>query len=952
MKTKLFFSKLHITPLVLSVFLLNQFVVFAQTNPTPHNLGTSNFSFTGFTSGTTSTYPSSMQGWGFSTEQTTATTSNATSDKPMLINSTSASTGSIRNEIASGVSILNSTGNGWGAIAIAINTINRQNVKVTWTAAEVGANGSRSNALVLQYRVGTSAPWNTISGSTYTTNVAQTNTPAQTFTNIALPPDADNQSVVQLRWLYYYVSGTGSRDRIRLDEITISSLGIQTITNFDAIPVKTFGDAPFTVSATGGASGNPVVFTSSDPNVATCTGTNGTTITIINAGSCTINANQSGNSSYAPASQVSQQLVINKSSQSITFNALSDKVYGDAPFTISAAGGSSGNPVFFTSSDNNIVTCTGTNGEIITITGAGICTIYANQDGNNNFESALQANQSLTVNKASQTITFNTLPTKMFGDALFTLSATGGASGNPVTFTSSNNSVAMCTGTNGSSCVITGVGSCTITASQAGNNNFENATDVIQTLTVKPQAYDVTFFVTDGSNPIPGATVTFNSLSQTTDPSGYTTFTEVLTGNSLFYNVSYTGFNTLTENLNLINQNIIEDVTLNNSTNVTQLTVNSCGLTTYSNSTTVYCNKISGATAYEFEFTNSTLNFTQTLSNPTGSSRSYIKLSSIAGIQYGYIYDVRVRALNGGQWGSFYSVCQVSLQIGTTQLRTEYCGYSTTKSSDNIWCNNVPEASAYEFNFVNSSLGMNTTLSNPYGQQYPYVRLSSVSGIQYGYSYDVKVRAKVNGVWGDWGTTCQVNLSVGTTQLRTAYCGLSTSDAQALIWCDNVLGSEGYEFEFANTTIGLIDTVSNIFNPSLQYMRLSYVPGIQRGYTYYVRVRVKLSGQWGEFGPVCQVTLNNTKSLFNENDTEMLSSLNIYPNPVSEMLTIEFKSEYSGSYIMEVTDITGRLILQEEGYIETTGYTGQKDVSEWENGIYILHVLIDNEWQTQRFIKQ
>ena len=84
----------------------------------------------------------------------------------------------------------------------------------------------------------------------------------------------------------------------------------QTI-SFAALLTKNYGDAPFTVSATGGGSGNPVTFSSSDDNIATCTGTNGTTITIVSSGSCTIYADQAGNSNYDAASQVGQLLTIN-----------------------------------------------------------------------------------------------------------------------------------------------------------------------------------------------------------------------------------------------------------------------------------------------------------------------------------------------------------------------------------------------------------------------------------------------------------------------------------------------------------------------------------------------------------------------------------------------------------------------------------------------------------------
>lgn len=89
----------------------------------------------------------------------------------------------------------------------------------------------------------------------------------------------------------------------------------------------TYGDEPFIVSALGGASGNPVVFTSSDPTVATCTGANGTTITIVKAGSCSLYANQAGNDSYNAAPQVAQTLTVNPAPLTLSGVVAADKVY-------------------------------------------------------------------------------------------------------------------------------------------------------------------------------------------------------------------------------------------------------------------------------------------------------------------------------------------------------------------------------------------------------------------------------------------------------------------------------------------------------------------------------------------------------------------------------------------------------------------------------------------------
>jgi hypothetical protein len=78
-----------------------------------------------------------------------------------------------------------------------------------------------------------------------------------------------------------------------------------------------FGPAPTlivgatgTVTATGGASGNPVIFTSQTTSVCTTSGTNGSTVTGVSAYTCTIAADQAGNASYHPAPQVTQSFPV------------------------------------------------------------------------------------------------------------------------------------------------------------------------------------------------------------------------------------------------------------------------------------------------------------------------------------------------------------------------------------------------------------------------------------------------------------------------------------------------------------------------------------------------------------------------------------------------------------------------------------------------------------------
>ncbi len=164
-------------------------------------------------------------------------------------------------------------------------------------------------------------------------------------------------------------------------------------------------------------------------------------------------------------------------SQVITFNALSDKTFGDPTFDLAAIS-SSGLPITYESSDTSVATISG---NTVTIVGGGNVNITALQIGTSNYLPAPNVVQSLTVNRASQTITFDALADVAFGDADFDLTVSGGASGNAVTFMSSDTGVVTISGNTVS---IVGVGTIDITASQDGNDDYDVAPNVVQSLTV------------------------------------------------------------------------------------------------------------------------------------------------------------------------------------------------------------------------------------------------------------------------------------------------------------------------------------------------------------------------------------------------------------------------------------------------------------------------------------
>ncbi|CAK0740693.1 hypothetical protein CCP3SC15_100039 [Gammaproteobacteria bacterium] len=82
----------------------------------------------------------------------------------------------------------------------------------------------------------------------------------------------------------------------------------QAIDQITFIPLTLAVGGTTTVSATGGASGNPVTFSSTTPSVCTVSGS---TVTGIAAGTCTIAANQAGNTNYSAAAQATQNISVN-----------------------------------------------------------------------------------------------------------------------------------------------------------------------------------------------------------------------------------------------------------------------------------------------------------------------------------------------------------------------------------------------------------------------------------------------------------------------------------------------------------------------------------------------------------------------------------------------------------------------------------------------------------------
>ena len=241
----------------------------------------------------------------------------------------------------------------------------------------------------------------------------------------------------------------------------------------------------YSPAATGGASGNPVLF-SLDPSSSGACSINGSTVSFVGTGQCVIDANQAGSNDYlaAPTAQQSftvapAPLTITASSPTVTAGAAvpviipsySGFVNGDSPSSLTTApqcgttATSSSPPGTYPS------TCLGAVDPNYQITYSG---------------------GTVTIVPAAQAISFTSSPpgAPTYGGS-YAPAATGGASGNPVLFSLDPSSSGACS-INGSTVSFVGTGQCVIDANQAGSNDYLAAPTAQQSFTVAPAPLTIT----------------------------------------------------------------------------------------------------------------------------------------------------------------------------------------------------------------------------------------------------------------------------------------------------------------------------------------------------------------------------------------------------------------------------------------------------------------------------
>jgi cyclophilin family peptidyl-prolyl cis-trans isomerase len=215
-------------------------------------------------------------------------------------------------------------------------------------------------------------------------------------------------------------------------------------------------------------------------------------VSIIGAGTATIVASQGGNANWNAATSVTNKLIVNQVPQVVTFTAITGaRSYAtNGSLLITAAASGAGAVTNFVSSNTNVLALTnvGTNTVTALIKGAGQAAITATIPAGGNYLAAT-ATTNITVAPATQTIpAFAQIVPQPYGSRL-SLTNSNSTAGLPVAFTVKSGPATV----SGNLVTVTGIGTVTLAANQAGNTNYTAAPTVTTNFTTTKATQTINF---------------------------------------------------------------------------------------------------------------------------------------------------------------------------------------------------------------------------------------------------------------------------------------------------------------------------------------------------------------------------------------------------------------------------------------------------------------------------
>jgi hypothetical protein len=228
------------------------------------------------------------------------------------------------------------------------------------------------------------------------------------------------------------------------------------------------------------------------------------------------------------------------------------------------------------------------------------------------------------------------------------------------------------------------------------------------------------------------------------------------------------------------------------------------------------------------------------------------------------------------------------------KLIAEDCGITLNNIEQILSYVPIDGATNYEIK-VEGPNGFSQTKEN-FNHPKNTMRMSwfSFANIEFGKTYNVSIRVRVNDEWSLFGEPCEITTPT-TTRLIDAHCGMAV---------------ESNDFQLKYSPVGLANAYKVLVEGPNGYaveqnrgtsriVQLSRFSGIQFGTTYTIKVAHSTNGgnTWSAWGPACEVTSESTRLIATDCGRTFSSVEDLVSfTPINGATTYEVLIEGPGAY--------------------------------------------------------
>ncbi len=342
---------------------------------------------------------------------------------------------------------------------------------------------------------------------------------------------------------------------------------------------------------------------------------------------------------------------------------------------------------------------------------------------------------------------------------------------------------------------------------------------------------------------------------------------------------------------------------------------------------------VSGATNYTVQYKTSTSSTWITAGNTTSANYNLTGLTANTAYNWkvktdcsNYSATANFNTTNGGGG----TTCNPPTNLTTTNI--------TTSSAKLNW-GTVSGASNYTVQYKKANLSSWSTAGTTASNTYTLSSLSAATA----YNWRVKANCSTNySSTATFTTLSGGGGGGGGCAPPTTLTNVSVAARSAVIAWSAVTGASSYTLQIKYASSNTWYTLGTV--PVTQVT----ITGLQPSTSYHWRVRPSCSSTYS-----ASKLLTTPAGLQAEGPVESLPNpalvfFQLYPNPVSDFLNLQYTGDILPNTEIFVTDVAGRTVLRQS----LTQEQQLLDVSRLQSGIYILSLMEgEKRMQTERFVK-